>query len=130
MKIKQKFPNHVSTKFVTSASRNDHHLSYDDLQEEPFLLTFIKDTLWYFLNFNLSSKLTCIMNNCSYDYDYLFFFRDLKSLFVFLIEQPSQLKYIEWPSFSNTVCLISLLLIVTHHNGSPYIYHFSYSFNL
>jgi len=54
-----------------------------------------------------------------------FFFRGLKSLFAFLIEQPSQLKYIEWPSFSNTVCLIGLLLfLVTNHdvlNGYLYI---------
>lgn len=56
----------------------------------------------------------------------LFFFRGLKSLFVFLIEQPSQLKYIEWPSFSNTVCLIRLCLFsVTNHNVlNDYLYIF------
>lgn len=31
--------------------------------------------------------------------------RCLKSLAVFLAEQPSQLKYIEWPGFQNTVCI-------------------------
>nr|XP_043624610.1 uncharacterized protein LOC122596145 isoform X1 [Erigeron canadensis] len=30
------------------------------------------------------------------------FMRALKSVFVFLAEQPSQLKYIEWPGFQNT----------------------------
>ncbi|XP_061369768.1 uncharacterized protein LOC133312562 isoform X2 [Gastrolobium bilobum] len=80
MKIKQKYANHTCSKFVRSAARNDHHLSFDDdLHQEPFLLTLIKDAL-----------------------------RGLKSLFVFLVEQPSQLKYIEWPSFSNTMSLLIL----------------------
>ncbi|WJX70368.1 hypothetical protein P8452_54489 [Trifolium repens] len=82
--IKQKYSNHISTKFVTSAARNDlHHISYDDSPEEPFLLTLIKESLW-----------------------------GLKSLFSFLIEQPSQLKYIEWPSFSNTLRTATLTLVI------------------
>ncbi|RDX67317.1 hypothetical protein CR513_53821 [Mucuna pruriens] len=84
MKIKQKHANHICTKFATSAARNDHHLSYDDdSPQEPFLLTLIKDALW-----------------------------GLKSLFVFLVEQPSQLKYIEWPSFSSTLRTATLTLVL------------------
>ncbi|XP_004489324.1 uncharacterized protein [Cicer arietinum] len=79
-KIKQKYSNHIAT----TSSRNDHyHISYDDSPDEPFLLTFIKESLW-----------------------------GLKSLSVFLIEQPSQLKYIEWPSFSNTLRTATLTLII------------------
>jgi hypothetical protein len=135
--IKQKYSNHISTKFVTSAARNDlHHISYDDSPEEPFLLTLIKESLWYLWNFSLSSKYTSVVDHLFLCIEYMMkkykslywiywiyrkiqsylqiaiflFFRGLKSLFSFLIEQPSQLKYIEWPSFSNTVCLLSLLL--------------------
>ncbi|KAI8564785.1 hypothetical protein RHMOL_Rhmol03G0209300 [Rhododendron molle] len=38
--------------------------------------------------------------------------RALKSLFIFLLEQPSQLKYIEWPSFQSTLKTASLTLIL------------------
>lgn len=83
-KIKQKYSNHISTKFSTSASRNDHYnISYDDSPEEPFLLALIKESFW-----------------------------GLKSLVAFLIEQPSQLKYIEWPSFSNTLRTATLTLVI------------------
>ncbi|XP_050262602.1 uncharacterized protein LOC126707056 isoform X2 [Quercus robur] len=34
----------------------------------------------------------------------------LKSLFVFLAEQPSQLKYIEWPGFQSTLKTATLTL--------------------
>ncbi|CAK8533688.1 unnamed protein product [Lathyrus sativus] len=82
-----KYSNNISTKFVTSAtsaSRNDQqYISYDDSLEEPVLLTLIKESLW-----------------------------GLRSLFVFLIEQPSQLKYIEWPSFSNTLRTATLTLVI------------------
>ncbi|KVI06282.1 hypothetical protein Ccrd_015357 [Cynara cardunculus var. scolymus] len=39
-------------------------------------------------------------------------FWGLKSLFAFLAEQPSQLKYIEWPGFQNTVKTASLTLVL------------------
>ncbi|XP_058778713.1 uncharacterized protein LOC131652776 [Vicia villosa] len=82
--IKQKYSNNISTKIVMSASSNDQqYISYDDSPEEPILLTLIKESLW-----------------------------GLKSLFVFLIEQPSQLKYIEWPSFSNTLRTATLTLVI------------------
>lgn len=83
-KIKQKYGNHIRTKTLTSAARSDQHLSSDDdFPQEPFLLTLIKDGLW-----------------------------GLKSLFVFLAEQPSQLKYVEWPSFSNTLRTATLTLVL------------------
>ncbi|XP_028113625.1 uncharacterized protein LOC114311677 isoform X3 [Camellia sinensis] len=59
------------TRYATSPGGNHHELSSgNDFLEEPFWLTLIKEAFWA-----------------------------LKSLFVFLLEQPSQLKYIEWPSF-------------------------------
>ncbi|KAI5442552.1 uncharacterized protein LOC127120092 [Lathyrus oleraceus] len=80
----QKYSNNISTKSATFASKNDQqYISYDDSPEEPILLTLIKESLWA-----------------------------LKSLFVFLIEQPSQLKYIEWPSFSNTLRTATLTLVI------------------
>lgn len=43
-----------------------------------------------------------------------FFSRALKSLFIFLLEQPSQLKYIEWPSFQSTVSISQLKIANTY----------------
>uniref|UniRef100_I1LWE1 Uncharacterized protein n=1 Tax=Glycine max TaxID=3847 RepID=I1LWE1_SOYBN len=64
IKIREKHANHSCTKFVTSAARNDHHLSYDDdLPQEPFLLTLIKDVIWYLQNFNLSSNCISVMRH-------------------------------------------------------------------
>ncbi|KAJ8647285.1 hypothetical protein MRB53_000308 [Persea americana] len=36
----------------------------------------------------------------------------LRSLIVFLIEQPSQLRYIEWPSFQSTLKTATLTLVL------------------
>ncbi|KAA8515645.1 hypothetical protein F0562_018744 [Nyssa sinensis] len=36
----------------------------------------------------------------------------LNSLFVFLVERPSQLKYIEWPNFQSTLKTASLTLVL------------------
>ncbi|XP_057493738.1 uncharacterized protein LOC130779186 isoform X1 [Actinidia eriantha] len=72
------------TRYVTSAGRNLRVLSCgDDFREEPFWFTTIKKPFW-----------------------------TLKSLFVFLLEQPSQLKYIEWPSFQSTLKTASLTLLL------------------
>lgn len=69
---------------MTSAGRNQHQLSFDDgFSEEPFLLSLIKEAIW-----------------------------GLKSLFVFLVEQPSQLKYIEWPGFQSTLKTATLTLVI------------------
>ncbi|XP_052192597.1 uncharacterized protein LOC127801454 isoform X2 [Diospyros lotus] len=74
----------TSTKYVSYAGRNHHNLSSgDDFLEEPFWLTLIKEAIW-----------------------------TLKSLFLFLLEQPSQLKYIEWPGFQSTLKTASLTLVL------------------
>lgn len=71
-------------RYVMSVGRNHGQLSFDDdLYEEPFWLSLIKETLW-----------------------------GLKSLFVFLVEQPSQLKYIEWPGFGSTLKTATLTLVL------------------
>ncbi|MED6160047.1 hypothetical protein PIB30_047787 [Stylosanthes scabra] len=89
MKIKPRFADPIYTKFVMHAASNDQHLRFDDdLVREPFLLTLIKETLW-----------------------------GLKSLFVFLVEQPSQLKYIEWPGFGNTVGTWELRALLSSFEG-------------
>lgn len=77
---------HFGVRYVVSVGRRNHHhqLSFDDddnLSEEPFWLSWIKDAFW-----------------------------GLKSLFVFLAEQPSQLKYIEWPGFQSTLKTATLTL--------------------
>lgn len=75
---------HFRINHVVSAGRNNHALSYDDdLHPEPFWSSLIKEVVW-------SSK----------------------SLFTFLCEQPSQLKYIEWPSFQSTLRTATLTLIL------------------
>ncbi|XP_030543979.1 uncharacterized protein LOC115750630 [Rhodamnia argentea] len=75
---------HFRNNHVVSARRNNIALSYDDdLRPEPFWSSLIKEVVW-------SSK----------------------SLFTFLCEQPSQLKYIEWPSFQSTLRTATLTLIL------------------
>ncbi|XAR59861.1 hypothetical protein NMG60_11015853 [Bertholletia excelsa] len=74
----------IHTKYAASAGRSHHELSFSDNSlEEPFWLTLIKEAYWA-----------------------------LKSLFIFLLEQPSQLKYIEWPSFQSTLKTASLTLVL------------------
>ncbi|EEF41113.1 uncharacterized protein LOC8283653 [Ricinus communis] len=73
-----------SNKKVLSVGRDYYQLSYkDDSPQEPFLLSFIKEAIWA-----------------------------MKSLFIFLVEQPSQLKYIEWPSFHSTLKTAILTLVI------------------
>ncbi|XP_056163889.1 uncharacterized protein LOC130134505 isoform X1 [Syzygium oleosum] len=75
---------HFRNNHVVSAARNNHALSYDDdLNPETFWSSLIKEVVW-----------------------------SLKSLFTFLCEQPSQLKYIEWPSFQSTLRTATLTLIL------------------
>ncbi|PSS21768.1 Deoxyribonuclease-1 like [Actinidia chinensis var. chinensis] len=72
------------TRYATSAGRKLHELSYgDEFRDEPLWFTTIKKPFW-----------------------------SLKSLFAFLLEQPSQLKYIEWPSFQSTLKTASLTLLL------------------
>uniref|UniRef100_A0A7N0V816 Uncharacterized protein n=1 Tax=Kalanchoe fedtschenkoi TaxID=63787 RepID=A0A7N0V816_KALFE len=40
------------------------------------------------------------------------FFRGIKSLFSFLVDQPRQLRYIEWPTFSSTFKTATLTLVL------------------
>ncbi|GER28527.1 protein translocase subunit SecE [Striga asiatica] len=55
-------------------------------------------------------------NNNAHRPSLLNFIRDvmgtLRSLFLFLAEQPSQLKYIEWPSFGSTLKTATLTLVL------------------
>ncbi|GMI66797.1 hypothetical protein HRI_000349000 [Hibiscus trionum] len=70
-----------TSRHVVSVGRQS---SYDDeLPEEPFWLSLIRETIW-----------------------------GIRSLSVFLVEQPSQLKYIEWPSFVSTLKTAILILVL------------------
>ncbi|PKI78667.1 uncharacterized protein LOC116205036 isoform X1 [Punica granatum] len=70
---------------AVAARRGNQELSFDpDLSpEEPFWLALIKELIW-----------------------------SLKSMLSFLREQPSQLKYIEWPSFQSTLRTAMLTLVL------------------
>ncbi|KAJ6708054.1 TRANSMEMBRANE PROTEIN [Salix viminalis] len=71
-------------KHVLYAGRGPYQLSHeDDLPQKPFWLSFIKEAIWAW-----------------------------KALFVFLVEQPSQLKYIEWPGFQSTLRTAMLTLVL------------------
>ncbi|XP_054796149.1 uncharacterized protein LOC129301619 [Prosopis cineraria] len=82
-KIKYSSRSHFSTRLVMFAAKNDQLRFDDEFPQEPFWLSLIADIIW-----------------------------GVKSLFAFLVEQPSQLKYIEWPSFSNTVRTATLTLVL------------------
>ncbi|KAL9323361.1 hypothetical protein ACSQ67_008218 [Phaseolus vulgaris] len=45
IKMREKHANHSCNKFLIRAARNDHHLSYDGLPEEPLLLSLIKEVI-------------------------------------------------------------------------------------
>ncbi|XP_017701236.2 uncharacterized protein LOC103719258 [Phoenix dactylifera] len=65
--------------------RNYHQgfVSENEFDHEPFWLSMIKDVGW-----------------------------SLKSLALFLAEQPSQLRYIEWPTFQSTLKTSCLTLVL------------------
>ncbi|KAI3445145.1 hypothetical protein Pfo_001810 [Paulownia fortunei] len=68
---------------IISAGRN-YQLNYnDDSHTEPFWLNLIKETIWA-----------------------------TRSLLLFLVEQPSQLRYLEWPSFQSTLKTATLTLVL------------------
>ncbi|KAL6214087.1 hypothetical protein ACLB2K_013525 [Fragaria x ananassa] len=74
----------VGTAYAASVGKDHHQLSADDgVPQEPFLLSLFKETVW-----------------------------SLRSLFNFLLEQPSQLKYIEWPGFRSTLKTATLTLVL------------------
>ncbi|KAH7574826.1 hypothetical protein ACOSP7_005896 [Xanthoceras sorbifolium] len=70
---------------VNSVGRDYQQLSVDDdsIREEPFWLSLVKEAIW-----------------------------GLKFIFTFLVEQPSQLKYLEWPSFQSTLKTATLTLVL------------------
>ncbi|XP_038888680.1 uncharacterized protein LOC120078486 [Benincasa hispida] len=67
-----------------ASGQDNQQLSFnDEWPPEPFFLSLIKETVW-----------------------------GLRSLLIFLAEQPSQLKYIEWPSFQSTLKTATLALVL------------------
>ncbi|KAF5745770.1 hypothetical protein HS088_TW07G01363 [Tripterygium wilfordii] len=83
-KIPYIFANYSGNKHALSVGRNSQQLSFEDgVPEETFLISLVKQAIWA-----------------------------LRSLFVFLVEQPSQLKYIEWPSFQSTLKTATLTLVL------------------
>ncbi|XP_042431295.1 uncharacterized protein LOC122017689 [Zingiber officinale] len=71
-----------SSNLICASLRSNAHprLSYGDgFDKEPFWINVVKDTAW-----------------------------SLKSVAVFFAEQPSQIKYIEWPTFQSTLRTASL----------------------
>ncbi|GMH17848.1 hypothetical protein Nepgr_019689 [Nepenthes gracilis] len=78
------FVKSLRSNLATFASRNYNELKFDDEYEaDPFWVNLFKE-----------------------------FIRAFKTLFVFLAEQPSQLKYIEWPSFQSTLKTATLTLVL------------------
>ncbi|KAK1416650.1 hypothetical protein QVD17_25765 [Tagetes erecta] len=73
-----------ASKYAISTGRRNNELSlHNNDGKEPFWLTPIKG-----------------------------FIRGLMSVFSFLTDQPSQLKYIEWPGFQNTLKTAVLTLVL------------------
>ncbi|KAJ4973324.1 hypothetical protein NE237_006498 [Protea cynaroides] len=72
-------------KCAASSGRNQQELRFseDEYRSEPFWSSLIKEAFWA-----------------------------LRSLLVFLFEQPGQLKYIEWPSFQSTLKTATLTLVL------------------
>nr|XP_027086292.1 uncharacterized protein LOC113708041 isoform X4 [Coffea arabica] len=78
-------PCFVRNKYALSVVGRNHQLPSidDDFDQEPFWSNVLKKSFWA-----------------------------LKSLSRFLVEQPSQLKYIEWPSFQSTLKTATLTLLL------------------
>ncbi|KAJ4715945.1 Protein translocase complex, SecE/Sec61-gamma subunit [Melia azedarach] len=73
-----------SNKWVNSVGRDYNQSTFNDaMPEEPFWISLIKEAI-----------------------------TALKSLIIFLVEQPSQLKYIEWPGFQSTLKTATLTLVL------------------
>ncbi|KAL5722039.1 hypothetical protein ACHQM5_005609 [Ranunculus cassubicifolius] len=70
-------------KCSASSGMNQRDGRFSDSQVEPFWVTLSKEA-----------------------------FRGLRSLVVFLIEQPRQLKHIEWPTFQSTLKTATLTLVL------------------
>ncbi|KAL2544092.1 uncharacterized protein Fot_13325 [Forsythia ovata] len=75
---------HSSTKCFVSARGNYHNSSFNgDSDIEPFWLNAMKEAIWA-----------------------------VRTLLAFLVEQPSQLKYIEWPNIHSTLKTATLTLVL------------------
>ncbi|TQD75260.1 hypothetical protein C1H46_039223 [Malus baccata] len=91
----------VGTICAASVGRDHRQLRIDDdSPQEPYFLSLVKEAVW-----------------------------GLRSLFVFLVEQPSQLKYIEWPGFHSTLktatftlVLVALLIVALSSTDSALSY--------
>ncbi|KAM2798477.1 hypothetical protein COP1_003430 [Malus domestica] len=91
----------VGTICAASVGRDHRQLRIDDdSPQEPYFLSLVKEAV-----------------------------RGLRSLFVFLVEQPSQLKYIEWPGFRSTLktatftlVLVALLIVALSSTDSALSY--------
>ncbi|KAI3921081.1 hypothetical protein MKX01_036060 [Papaver californicum] len=71
-------------KSAVSSGANHQQLGFqDEFRSDPYWLTLIKETIW-----------------------------GVRSLVLFLVEQPGQLRYIEWPSFQNTLKTATLTLVL------------------
>ncbi|KAI5647782.1 hypothetical protein M9H77_33787 [Catharanthus roseus] len=74
----------LGKKCTLAGGRNRNHLTVDDdYYQEPFWSNLTKEA-----------------------------FRAIKSLLIFLVEQPSQLKHIEWPGFQSTLKTATLSLVL------------------
>ncbi|KAM1006882.1 hypothetical protein FF1_003527 [Malus domestica] len=91
----------IGTICAASVGRDHRQLRIDDdSPQEPYFLSLVKEAV-----------------------------RGLRSLFVFLVEQPSQLKYIEWPGFRSTLktatftlVLVALLIVALSSTDSALSY--------
>ncbi|XP_078180326.1 uncharacterized protein LOC144574275 isoform X2 [Carex rostrata] len=82
--IRQTFPLTNLKECAATGRDGTKNVYYDDkFDPDPFWSSLIKEILW-----------------C------------LRDLFQFLAEQPSQLKYIEWPSFQRTLKTATLTLVI------------------
>ncbi|KAG6514345.1 hypothetical protein ZIOFF_024698 [Zingiber officinale] len=94
----------LGSKLICASLRSNDHprLSYGgDFDNEPFWKTMVKDIAW-----------------------------SLKSVAVFLAEQPSQIKYIEWPTFQSTLrtamltlVLVAVLIVALSSVDSTFLCH-------
>ncbi|KAG9457679.1 hypothetical protein H6P81_002187 [Aristolochia fimbriata] len=76
-------PKYLSVKCSVYGRANRDFEFDDEFREDPFWLSFIKEALGA-----------------------------VRSLLAFLVEQPSQLKYIEWPTFQSTFKTATLTLVL------------------
>ncbi|KAB2636264.1 hypothetical protein D8674_026798 [Pyrus ussuriensis x Pyrus communis] len=90
----------VGTICAASVGRDHRRLRIDDdSPQEPYFLSLVQEAVCIIL---------CDKQNVAIIINW----PGLRSLFVFLIEQPSQLKYIECPGFHSTLKTATLTLVL------------------